>query len=195
MPIPAFIRANIGRPAQLADSILQPESLKVCEESLKPEAIRRMWPREVAEKSFIDNLRSQYDYTQLGAIEVRPSQCKCHADEHAAPLKRLCSQEPQENALPDIGTQSRGADDAYSSRCDLWGWLHAEECSIFPLQDGWGAILISNNSNHCLQAAACHLGAPALPSAPAGLETLPFLLVQGTGKMHTVKGIPFMLLQ
>lgn len=29
-----------------------------------------MWPREVAEKTFIDYLWSQYDYTQLGAIEV-----------------------------------------------------------------------------------------------------------------------------
>ena len=29
-----------------------------------------MWPREVAEKTFIDCLWSQYDYTQLGAIEV-----------------------------------------------------------------------------------------------------------------------------
>ena len=52
------------------NSILQPEKLKACEESLKPEAIRRLWPREVAEKSFIDYLWSQYDYTQLGAIEV-----------------------------------------------------------------------------------------------------------------------------
>ena len=57
-------------PLQLADSILQPERLRACEESLEPEAIRRMWPREVAEKSFIDYLWSQYDYTQLGAIEV-----------------------------------------------------------------------------------------------------------------------------
>ncbi len=43
-----------------------------------------------------------------------------------------------------------------------------------------------------MQAAACHLGAPALPSAPASPETLPFLLVQGppgTGKTHTVKGV------
>ena len=55
---------------QLADSILQPERLKACEESLEPGAIRRMWPREVAEKTFIDYLWSQYDYTQLGAIEV-----------------------------------------------------------------------------------------------------------------------------
>ena len=52
------------------NSILQPEKLKACEENLKPEAIRRLWPREVAEKSFIDYLWSQYDYTQLGAIEV-----------------------------------------------------------------------------------------------------------------------------
>ena len=132
----ASLRAYVGRPAQLADSILQPESLQACEESLKPEAIRRMWPREVAEKSFIDYLWSQYDYTQLGAIEVRPSSCKRHADEHAAPLKCLCSQEPQEHALLDIGTQGWGADDACSRRCDLCGWLHAEECSIFPLQDG-----------------------------------------------------------
>lgn len=57
---------------QLAESILQPERLRAGEESLKPEAIRLMWPREVAEKSFIDYLWSQYDYTQLGAIEVRP---------------------------------------------------------------------------------------------------------------------------
>ena len=87
MQIPASLTANAGRPAQLADSILQPESLRACEESLKPEAIRRMWPREVAEKSFIDYLWSQYDYTQLGAIEARPSACKRHADKHAAPLK------------------------------------------------------------------------------------------------------------
>ena len=57
-------------PAQLVESILQPERLKACEKSLEPEAIRRLWPREVAEKSFIDYLWSQYDYTQLGAIEV-----------------------------------------------------------------------------------------------------------------------------
>ena len=52
------------------ESILQPGRLKACEKSLEPEAIRRLWPREVAEKSFIDYLWSQYDYTQLGAIEV-----------------------------------------------------------------------------------------------------------------------------
>ena len=52
------------------ESILQPERMKACEKSLEPDAIRRMWPREVAEKSFIDYLWSQYDYTQLGAIEV-----------------------------------------------------------------------------------------------------------------------------
>ncbi len=75
MPILAPLRAGLGHSAQLLDSILQPERLKACEESLKPEAIRRMWPREVAEKSFIDYLWSQYDYTQLGAIEVRPSPC------------------------------------------------------------------------------------------------------------------------
>ena len=57
---------------QLVESILQPERLRACEASLEPEAIQRMWPREVAEKSFIDYLWSQYDYTQLGAIEVRP---------------------------------------------------------------------------------------------------------------------------
>ncbi len=45
---------------------------------------------------------------------------------------------------------------------------------------------------HALQAAACHLGAATLPDAPAGPETLPFLLIQGppgTGKTHTVKGV------
>ena len=56
--------------AQLVESILQPERLKACEKSLEPEAIRQLWPREVAEKSFIDYLWSQYDYTQLVAIEV-----------------------------------------------------------------------------------------------------------------------------
>ena len=43
-----------------------------------------------------------------------------------------------------------------------------------------------------MQAAACHLGAPAAIGAPASPETLPFLLVQGppgTGKTHTVKGV------
>ena len=60
-------------PVQLVESILQPERLKACEKSLEPEAIRRLWPREVAEKSFIDYLWSQYDYTQLGAIEVHMS--------------------------------------------------------------------------------------------------------------------------
>ena len=45
--------------------------------------------------------------------------------------------------------------------------------------------------SHCLQAAACHLGA-ALGHGPGSLEALPFLLVQGppgTGKTHTVKGV------
>ena len=55
---------------QLVDSILQPERLRACEASLQPEALRRMWPREVAEKTFIAYLWSQYAYTQLGAIEV-----------------------------------------------------------------------------------------------------------------------------
>ena len=59
-------------PVQLVDSILQPERLRACEESLKADSIRRMWPKEVAEKTFIDYLWSQYDYTQLGAIEVQP---------------------------------------------------------------------------------------------------------------------------
>ena len=33
--------------------------------------IREMWPPEVAQRTFVEYLRSQYDHTQLGAIEVR----------------------------------------------------------------------------------------------------------------------------
>jgi hypothetical protein len=55
----------------MADSILRPERLKeIGDRSLTKEAIQRMWPVEVAQKSFVQFLRTQYDHTQLEAIEV-----------------------------------------------------------------------------------------------------------------------------
>lgn len=53
------------------EPILEPRRLEpLAREYLKPEVISRMWPPEVASKSFIDFLRAQYDHTQLQAIEV-----------------------------------------------------------------------------------------------------------------------------
>lgn len=42
------------------------------EKALAKETIQKLWPAEVAQKSFIDYLWTQYDYTQLEAIEVCP---------------------------------------------------------------------------------------------------------------------------
>lgn len=50
---------------------MRPERLKeIGDKTLSPEVIQKMWPLEVAQKSFIQYLRTQYDFTQLQAIEV-----------------------------------------------------------------------------------------------------------------------------
>ncbi|KAK9824183.1 hypothetical protein WJX72_008399 [[Myrmecia] bisecta] len=59
--------------------ILQPQLL--AESVLAKEVVQRMWPPEAAHKPFIDYLHSQYDYTQLGAIEV----AACHLGAPAQP--------------------------------------------------------------------------------------------------------------
>jgi hypothetical protein len=56
---------------QLAAAILHPERLGDAG-ALGEQQIRQLWPPEVAQRPFVDYLRSQYDHTQLGAIEVRP---------------------------------------------------------------------------------------------------------------------------
>ena len=93
--------------AQLVESILQPERLKACEKSLEPEAIRRLWPREVAEKSFIDYLWSQYDYTQLGAIEVRRNPLTALCDAPSSELLWLQSSQSCYACLELLYSRSR----------------------------------------------------------------------------------------
>ena len=55
---------------QLAAPILHPERLADAG-ALSEQQIRELWPPEVAQRAFVEYLRSQYDHTQLGAIEVR----------------------------------------------------------------------------------------------------------------------------
>ena len=52
----------------MLEHILQPGLLQ--QWKLSREEISRMWPAELRQPAFIDFLRSQYDETQLHAIEV-----------------------------------------------------------------------------------------------------------------------------
>ena len=62
-------RADPACLAQLAEAILHPERLAEVG-ALSEQQIRELWPPEVAQRTFVEYLRSQYDHTQLGAIEV-----------------------------------------------------------------------------------------------------------------------------
>lgn len=59
-------------PAQLLESLLAPERLALAAEAAADAAyVQRAWPPEAAQRPFIEYLRSQYDATQLRAIEAR----------------------------------------------------------------------------------------------------------------------------
>jgi len=62
---------------QLLEALLAPERLALAAEAAADEKwVQRAWPPEAAQRPFIEYLRSQYDATQLRAIEVEKQKQK-----------------------------------------------------------------------------------------------------------------------
>ena len=71
---------------QIKDLILQPQLLKEAAEKLTPEQRQRMWPPEIGHQ-YHHFLNSQYDLTQLAAIEVRLAFVR---EAHCCSIQPLC---------------------------------------------------------------------------------------------------------